>query len=293
MRSTRPQRSRVGGIRPVAGILERVVERKGWKRSFEKARLLAAWDDAVGHQLARTTKAIEFRKDRESKETIMVIRVQDNTAANFFSLNTPLYLAKLRDLLGNAAPMRLQFTVGKLEKSKTSTVSRAVKLPAAEQKRIAQSLESTPESIRGTIQSAAEAFAKARLDRIKHGFVPCPICGTLTETPEPCAHCRITLRQPLTQVWRSKIIRNPDLMLELGEGDDLMQCAQFLALEYLSGQLESLALQILANNAPEMRLYLELTAKAYLALQLHQPLSSITQRDWRHLPERVRGVLEG
>ncbi len=287
------QRSRAGGVRQISGVLDRIVERKGWKRSFEKARLLAAWDDAVGHQLARTTKAIEWRKNRESKETIMVIRVQDNTAASFFSLNTPLYLEKLRGVLGTAAPTQLQFTVGALEKIGKITKHRPIKLTPAEQKRIAQSLENTPERLRSTLQVVAESMTRARLERIRAGFVPCPICSTLTENHKPCTHCRITLRQPLTQQWSSKIVRNPDVLLRHSEPDDLMNCAKFLALEYLQSQLETLALQILAQNASEMRFYLELTAKAYLAIRLEQALSSITPKEWRHLPERIRGVLEG
>ena len=288
-----PQRFRGGGVRQVSGVLERIVERKGWKRSFEKARLLAAWDDAVGHQLARTTKAIEWRKNRESKETIMVIRVQDNTAASFFSLNTPLYLEKLRGVLGATAPTQLQFTVGALEKVSKITKHRPIKLTIAEQKRIAQSLELSPENIRSSLQAVAEAMTRARLERLRAGFVPCPLCSTLTEKPEPCSHCRITLRQPLTQQWSSKIVRNPDILLEHSEPDDLINCAKFLALEYLQSQLETLALQILAQNASEMRFYLELTAKAYLAIRLEQALSSITPKEWQHLPERIRGVLEG
>lgn len=286
------QRNRSGGIRPISSVLERVVERKGWKRSFDKARLLAAWDTAVGYQLARTTKAIEFRKDRDSKETIMVIRVQDNTAASFFSLNTPLYLAKLREVLGNATPMRLQFTVGALEKVTRTTKHKPIKLSPAELHSIHQRLEHTPQALRPAVQAAAEAMSRARLERLKNGFVPCPICAMLTEYPEPCSHCRITLRQPLVKNWSSKLIRNPDLMLTHTEPDDILNGAKFLALEYLSGQLESLALQILSQNALEMKFYLELTAKAYLALRLERQLSSITPKDWRDLPERIRGVLE-
>ncbi len=292
MRSRVTQRYRIGGVRAISGLLERVVERKGWKRSFDKARLLAAWDSAVGHQLARTTKAIEFRKNRESKETIMVIRVQDNTAASFFSLNTPLYLEKLREVLGVATPTHLQFTVGALEKTSKIRKPHPIKLTMAEQKRIAQGLENTPENIRSTLQGVAEAMTRVRLERVRAGFVPCPLCTTLTEKPEPCSHCRITLRQPLTQQWSSKIIRNPDVLCDHSEPEDLINCATFLALEYLQSQLETLAMQILSQNANEMRFYLELTAKAYLAILLKQPLSSITPKEWKHLPERIRGVLE-
>jgi hypothetical protein len=68
-----------------------------------------------------------------------------------------------------------------------------------------------------------------------------------------------------------------------------------LALEYLLEQLHSLALQSLhgtGQSTLHQRYYLELTAKAYLALWLGRSLLSIGKPDWRHLPEQVRGVLE-
>jgi hypothetical protein len=286
----RVRQNRTGGVKPLARVMERVVERKGWKRSFDKIRILAAWDNAVGHQLARTTKAVEFRKDRESRETTMLIRVQDNTAANFFSLNTPLYLAKLREVLGEAAPQRLQFTVGTLETKKNEKQFKPPRLSAAEKNRIAQSLGHVPENLRQAVQAAAEALSATRLERQKQGFVPCPICQTLTERPEPCLHCRVLLRAPNVQQQKIALVRNPDLILYL-ESDDQITCARHLALEYLLEQLHTLARQTL-HEAPEMRYYLELTAKAYLALLLGRMLSSIGVPDWRHLPQNVRGVLE-
>jgi hypothetical protein len=286
----RVRQNRVGGVKPLARVLERVVERKGWKRSFDKMRILASWDEAVGHQLARTTKAVEFRKDRESRETTMLIRVQDNTAANFFSLNTPLYLAKLREVLGEAAPQRLQFTVGTLEKQKTEKQFKPLRLSHSEKAQIQAQLQNTPETIRSAVQAAAEALLVARLERQKQGFVPCPICQTLTERPEPCPHCRVLLRDPSVQQKKIALVRNPDLLLYL-EPDDQTTCARHLALGYLLEQLQTLAQQTL-HQAPEMRYYLELTAKAYLALHLGRELGSIVPKDWRHLPQNVRGVLE-
>jgi hypothetical protein len=304
--TTRIRQNRVGGVKPLARVLDRMVERKGWKRSFDKMRILGAWDEAVGHQLARTTKAVEFRKDRESRETTMLIRVQDNTAANFFSLNTPLYLAKLREVLGEAAPQRLQFTVGALEKQKNEKPFKPPRLSSAEKNRIAQSLGHVPENLRQAVQAAAEALSATRLERQKLGFVPCPICQTLTERPEPCPHCRVLLRDPNTQRQKILLVRNPDLLQNL-EPDEQTACAKHLALEYLLEQLHTLAQQTLhsmgqptlhsmgqptLHQAPEMRYYLELTAKAYLALLLGRELASIAVKDWRNLPTQVRGVLE-
>jgi hypothetical protein len=294
----RVRQNRIGGVKPLARVLDRVVERKGWKRSFDKMRLLAAWDEAVGHQLARTTKAVEFRKDRESRETTMLIRVQDNTAANFFSLNTPIYLAKLREVLGEAAPQRLQFTVGALEQTKSEKPFKPPRLSLSEKAQIARQMPTTPDGIRNAVQAAAEALHIARLERQKQGFVPCPICQTLTERPEPCPHCRALLRDPSVQQKKITLVRNPDLLLDL-EPDDQTACARHLALEYLLEQLHTLARQTLLSTgqsglhqAPEMRYYLELTAKAYLALRLGCELASISPKDWRNLPEQVRGVLE-
>jgi hypothetical protein len=120
----------------------------------------------------------------------------------------------------------------------------------------------------------------------------------------PCQHCRVTLEQPLTKQWQSRLIRNPDLILgtHSDEPEDVLACAKYRALEYLSGQLEGLTLRIVQatkakrrkseDDPAELRPYLELTAKAFLALKLSVPLEEITRRDWRHLPETTRGVLE-
>ncbi|MFN3267364.1 MAG: DUF721 domain-containing protein [Deinococcales bacterium] len=284
------RQNRVGGLKPLGQVLERVVERKGWKRSFEKMRILAAWDEVVGYQLARTTKAIELRKDRESRETVMLVRVQDNTAADFFSRNSPLYLEKLRQALGEATPKRLQFSVGALEVSKAQKPFQVPRLSGAEKNRLAQALPPSPEGIRASVQAAAEAMYLVRLERQKKGFVPCPICNTLTPKPEPCQYCRAVLRDAGVQHKKIQLVRNPNLLAHFPP-DEITECARYLALEYLLEQLQTLALQSL-HQAPEMHYYLELTAKAYLALLLRSKLEQIGRQDWRNLPEGVRGVLE-
>jgi predicted nucleic acid-binding Zn ribbon protein len=288
-----PRRFRKGGIRSITVGLERVIEKRGLTKGFRLAKLLGAWDEAVGKQLARTTKAVEMRRDRESKERIMIVQVQDNTAANFFTINTPLYLGMLRAKLGEAAPDALQFRVGKLEKDADATKPRPIKLSQADQAHAQSLVQHASEDLLESARKAAQALIRARLERQRAGFVPCPICGNLTEKPEPCRHCRATLNDSTTQALRKKLIRNPDLALSTDFPEDTVRCAKFLALEYLNSQLEQLALQMLQHDAEDLYLYLELTSKAYLALTLARAMTSITNRDWKHLPEHVRGVLEG
>ncbi len=288
----KPRRYRKGGTRAVTSVLERVVEKRGLAKGFRVARLLSAWDEAVGKQLARTTKAIELRRDRESKERVMVVQVQDNTAANFFTMNTPLYLGMLREKLGEAAPDVLIFRVGKLHKDNDVNKLRPIKLSASDQAHAQRLVQHASDDLLESVRKAAQAIIRVRLERQRAGFVPCPICGILTEKPEPCTHCRSTLNDSTTQALRKKLIRNPDLALDPELPDDTLQCAKFLALEYLSGQLEYLALQMLQQDDSDLYFYLELTSKAYLALTLARAMPSITPKDWQHLPVHIRGVLE-
>jgi predicted nucleic acid-binding Zn ribbon protein len=286
------RRFRKGGTRAVTSLLERVIERRGLSKGFRIARLLSAWDEAVGKQMARTTKAVEMRRDRDSKERIMVVRVQDNTAANFFTMNTPLYLGMLREKLGEAAPDVLQFRVGKLEKDAESNKPRPIKLSASDQAHAQSLVINASDDVIESARKAAQALIRVRLERQRAGFVPCPICANLTEKPEPCLHCRSTLRDSTTLALRKKLIRNPDLALDANLPNDTLQCAKFLALEYLSGQLEHLALQMVQQDDSDLYFYLELTSKAYLALTQSLAMASVTPRDWKHLPAHIRGVLE-
>ena len=74
------KKPRKGGRIPVADLLERVLKKNNLSKGFSNAWVLKAWDDVVGKQLARTTRAVQIR------DGVMIVRVQDNTAANFFTM---------------------------------------------------------------------------------------------------------------------------------------------------------------------------------------------------------------
>jgi predicted nucleic acid-binding Zn ribbon protein len=292
------RKPRKGGRRSVADVLERVLKKNSLERGFGKAKVLAAWDDVVGKQLARTTRAVAIR------DGVMIVRVQDNTAANFFTMQRHIYLERLKAALGDESPRDLRFEQGALEIAAREVKAKPVTLTRSEHAHIEELLTDAAPDIVDTARRAAEALARAKLSRAKQGFKPCPICGMLNPEEKPCQHCRVTLEQPLTKTWQSRLIRNPDLAFEAFEDvpDDVLLCARYRALEYLTGQLEALTLRILqatkarrrkAEDDPEeLRPYLELTAKAWLALHLRVPMLEVTRRDWATLPATTRSLLE-
>ena len=292
------KKPRKGGRKPVADLLERVLKKNNLSKGFANAWVLKAWDDVVGKQLARTTRAVQIR------DGVMIVRVQDNTSANFFTMQRHIYLERLVAALGDKAPRDLKFEQGALEVMAREVKPKPLQLTKSEHAHIETLLGGATPELLPAARRAAESLARARLARARQGFVPCPICGELTSEPRPCQHCRVTLEQPLTKHWQSKLIRNPDHLL-IDDPDtphEVLTCAKYRALEYLSAQLETLSLRIVQavkakrrksdDDPKELAVYLEQVAQTWLAMTLGVPVAEVTQRDHRHLPETVRGVLE-
>jgi hypothetical protein len=305
------RKKRKGAVRPITDVLTRVMNKSNLKRGMTRARPLVAWSEVVGVQMARTTRAVAVR------DGVMIVETQDSTAANFFTMQRGLYLEMLREKLGDEAPKDLRFQMGVFEhKIVGAKKARLPTLSKLEKGRVNALLEVASTEMKPIVQKTAEALERARAERLRRGFLPCPVCSSLTE-PEPngavmpCSHCKNTMANPLVQAARKALIRNPDLAL--GSGDklfvgatgDAVACAVFLALEYFQGQFEVLLLQVVKSRGrgrpkkpledeapPEMLFYLEATAKAFLALKLAKPVSSIIVKDYSSLPERVRHVLE-
>ena len=297
------KKPRKGGRKPVADLLERVLKKNNLSKGFSNAWVLKAWDDVVGKQLARTTRAVQIR------DGVMIVRVQDNTAANFFTMQRHIYLERLVAALGDKAPRDLRFEQGALEVMAREVKPKPLQLTKSEHAHIETLINGATPDLLPAARRAAESLARARLARMRLGFVPCPICAELTSDSRPCQHCRVTLEQPLTKHWQSKLIRNPDHLLQ-DDPDaphpdvphEVLTCAKYRALEYLSAQLETLSLRIVQavkakrrksdDDPKELAVYLEQVAQTWLAMTLGVPVAEITQRDHRHLPETVRGVLE-
>ena len=292
------KKPRKGGRKPVADLLERVLKKNNLSKGFSNAWVLKAWDDVVGKQLARTTRAVQIR------DGVMIVRVQDNTAAHFFTMQRHIYLERLVAALGDKAPKDLKFEQGALEVMAREVKPKPLQLTKSEHAHIETLLEGAPPELLPAARRAAESLARARLARARLGFTPCPICNELTSDSRPCQHCRVTLEQPLTKSWQSKLIRNPDHLLteDPDVPHEVLTCAKYKAEEYLSAQLETLSLRILQaqkakrrksdDDPKELAVYLEQVAQTWLAMTLGVPVAEITGRDHRHLPETVRGVLE-
>jgi hypothetical protein len=305
------RKKRKGAVRPITDVLTRVMNKTNLKRGMTRARPLVAWSEVVGVQMARTTRAVAVR------DGVMIIETQDSTAANFFTMQRGLYLEMLREKLGDEAPKDLRFQMGVFEhKVVGAKKTRLPTLSKLEKARVGALLERAPTDMQPLVRKTAEALERARAERARRGFLPCPMCASLTE-PEPsgavlpCSHCKNTMANPLVLSACKSLIRNPDLALGsleklfVGATGDALDCAVFLALEYFQGQLEMLLMQVVKSRGrgrpkkpledeapPEMLFYLEATAKAFLALKLRKSVAVVTLKDYSGLPERVRHVLE-
>jgi predicted nucleic acid-binding Zn ribbon protein len=299
-------RSRRGGkgTRRVSDVLETVFSKNKLARGARKARPLVAWAEVVGPQLARTTRAVRVQ------DGVMVIETQDAVAANYLTMQRTRYLELLRAALGSEAPDDLRFQMGAFETPRPKRTERQPPpLSRAEREHAESLVQDASDELRPWVRAAAEALIRARHERERRGFKPCPTCGALTERPGPCLSCRTLMNTPATTHLRSRLIRDPNLALENPENYGLspegLECARYLALQYLDGQFETLLLQVVrppktrarrpSQPEPEVtehRLMLESLAQKYLALKLKKPLEDVERRDHSGLPERVKNVLE-
>ena len=287
-------------------MLARVMQKNHLSKGTRRARPLVAWAEVVGEQMARTTRAVIVR------DGVMIVETQDAIAANFLTMQRTMYLDKLREVLGNDAPTDLKFQMGAFEPPKPPRRERApLPLTRAERERVEELVEDASDDVRPAVRAAAEALARARAERERRGFKPCPICGTLTDHPEPdrpvpCGHCRRLMTSAGVQQLRSSLLRDPDALLQDVDPAELdtLEVARYVALKHLEDQFESLLLRVVKppksrarrvntdESVPEVRLVFESFAVKYLALKLRKPVSEVERRDRASLPERVRHVLE-
>lgn len=282
-------------------MLARVMQKNHLSKGTRRARPLVAWAQVVGEQMARTTRAVIVR------DGVMIVETQDAIAANFLTMQRTLYLDKLREVLGDDAPSDLKFQMGAFDPPKPPRRERApLPLTRAERERVDELVQDASDDVRPAVRAAAEALVRAHAERERRGFKPCPICGTLTDRPEACGHCRRLMTSAGVQRLCSSLLRDPDVLLNEVDPSELdaLEVARYLALKHLEDQFESLLLRVVKppksrarrintdESVSEVRLVFESFAVKYLALRLRKPVSEVERRDRANLPERARHVLE-
>ncbi len=299
------KRSRAStGSKSVANVLAAVVARHRLGTGLKRAQALAVWGELVGAQLARTTRAVALR------EGVMIIETQDAVAANFLSMQKPMFLEMLRHRLGTNAPEDLRFQMGMIDEREAKRPNEPVieVPPGTLDAPLAPPVEKANPVIADTVRRAAEAITRARAQRKALGWTRCEICDTLTPTSGLCAPCRILLRDPAVEATSAQLVRDPRLILSperLGTDEFAIHAARKLALEYLEARMDELvllAVQTTTAQIPqsgehpanaEARLYLELTARSYLALKHRMGLDDVQLTQQRSsLPERVAHFIE-
>ncbi len=297
--SRKPRERRRGGQRELSGALNEVLERRFHPKRMRDARILLSWTEAVGKQLARTTKALSLR------DGVMTVQVQDHTAVHFFTTQRQIYLERLRAVLGEAAPKELKFQYASVKEPVEAKAKPSLKLSPADRRSVGELSEGASPGNLEAVKRAAEALLLTRRHQGRDGYTPCVVCGTLTgDAAKPCVHCRITMTLPECKWWQSQLSRNPDAWLAWSEHEigDVQRCARHAALTESLEQLRTLALNVLhlsrfkrrkaVEELAVLKTQLHFVASAHLGLRLEKPMALVGKRDWTHLPENIHNVLE-
>lgn len=83
-----------GGIQPLARTLAQLAARLGMEERLEEQRVLAAWPQAVGEELARRTRPLRWRQG------ILVVAVPGSSWAAQLALMERDLVARVNQLLG-------------------------------------------------------------------------------------------------------------------------------------------------------------------------------------------------
>lgn len=302
----KPRRSRQGtGQRAVGEVLAAVIARHKLGGGVRRVRPLVAWSETVGPALARTTRAVTVR------DGVLIVETQDAVAANFLSMQRTVFLDRLRERLGAAAPKDILFQMGVFDPPPPQPAP-PPPLPPADARRVDEMTRGAPEDLLPVVRRAAEAVARGLGQRAARGWPPCPVCEQPVDRPGPCQPCRTLMTDPRVRDLRLALVRRPELLLDPlcvppdCPDEHALEAARYTALEYLEAQLDALLLHVVRpaklrgrrSQEPdpaaqaEYRAYLDLAARAYLALKLRRPLSELGRKDREVLPERVRHVLD-
>jgi predicted nucleic acid-binding Zn ribbon protein len=98
-----------GTPQPIADVLAQLLARRGYARQSAAASCEAAWQEAVGKSLARTTRPGNIRRG------ILEVFVANSTLLQELAFQKTQLLERLRQLLPDNAVRDLRFRVGPVE----------------------------------------------------------------------------------------------------------------------------------------------------------------------------------
>jgi len=102
-----------GGLRPLAGTLDRLIARSGHKRGFAEARVLTDWRLVVGDVLAERTAPDRLARSRDDSGGTLHLRVANGWATDVQHL-APVIIERVNAFFGYRAVSRLTLRQGEV-----------------------------------------------------------------------------------------------------------------------------------------------------------------------------------
>ncbi len=259
-------------------------------KGIKKAQAILLWPSAVGHDIARMTRA------RSLQGSTLFVEVRDSATAHHLSMQRHHFLKALNALLPEAPVKEIRFGVGTIRPLVSGPPSSPLPLP--DLMRAKQMVEGVKPDLYSVALKAAEAITRARKWREEQGWRPCPVCAEASKE-HPCRACQLTLQDPNVRRAFKLLLRQPTHLADLSNtlGDSGAAAARYLALELLTDQIELLALECVCSEVgPEeikgsYQVFLKQQADIYLSLALRKPPEQLGRKDRAYLPERTRNVL--
>jgi len=166
--------------RHVTHWLEAAMRRGGWVRGVRRAEAVLAWPRIVGADVARFATAVAFQGGT------LVVEVADAETAMHLGLQRHRILEAYRRRLPEPSVRDLRFRVGRVAPVEAPPPPPAPPVDAEEARRLERAALGLPDELVPAAAATGRALATLRARRRAAGWLPCGICGSLTE-PDPAA----------------------------------------------------------------------------------------------------------
>ncbi len=268
----------------VSDVLAEVFRRGGMKRAVKRAEAVLLWPQVVGPEVAKFTEAKVLR------DGVLFVETSDSETSMHLMLQRQRFIDVYQGKFAVKELRDIQFRVGR-PRRKDEPVRPTADPPqvdAAALSRLARNLGDLPETLVQPAIHAAKALLVAQQQKLAAGWLPCPICKTLTDTQALCITCQRYRAEPRVKRAAEELSTDPDRLTPLLSEDERL-VAIHLAKDRLSTQIVELLPQVLAN--PGSKAVLESAALCYVALHHHKALAAVSDEDLLVLDSRVLRIM--
>ena len=269
----------------VSNILAEVFKRGGMKRAVRRAEAVLLWPQVVGSEVAKFTHATSLQ------DGVLFVTVPDSETSMHLMLQRQRFLNVYQGKFGVRDVREIRFRVGRPNQpDHAPEPNDDVAINAKDLAKFARDIEALqlPDDLAQPAMQAAKALLRYRARREAEGWLPCELCGALTDTPDMCMTCQRYAQVEKVKQASHALVVNPLQETPLLSEDE-RSVAIYLAKAYLKDRLAELLPQVLAD--PALKHELQSVARCYLAHRLAKPVENVTEEDFDLLDTRIARAL--